>query len=127
VASRYVVRRADVEELGGGREGVAAVRGGREMVGALLLLRQRLVRDALEQVLEEPVLATLGGAWIRLEGERLLADERREQRIEVRLGRSAERGESGLRERLADDRRVLDHSALLGGEPVEARGDESVQ
>ena len=92
-----------------------------------LLLRQRLVGHPLEQVLQEAVLAALRRARIGLEVEHLLADEGREQRIELGLRRSAERGECRPRERLAEHGSVLDHPALLCAEPVEPCCDQRVQ
>ena len=63
----------------------------REVAGAALLPRERLVGDVANEVLEEPVMAVLGRARIRLDGEDLLADQRLEERLELVLGSSGDR------------------------------------
>ena len=55
-----------------GGEGSAQVGGGCEMPGATLSLRERLVGDMSDKVLEEPVLAVLGRAGICLDAQHLL-------------------------------------------------------
>ena len=103
------------------------VLGGGQVLGAALLLRQRLVRDLAEQVLEEAVLAVLGRARVGLEAEHLLADQAGEQRLELRLGRSGQRGQRSARERLPEHGRIAEQPPLLGRETVEAGGDQRVQ
>ena len=58
-----------------------------------LPLRERLVGDVPDEVLEEAVLAVLGRARIGLDAEHLLADEPGEDRLELLLGAAAERAE----------------------------------
>ena len=77
--------------LVGGERG-AQVRGRGEVPGPALALRERLVGDVADEVLEEAVLAVLGRARVGLHAEHLLADERCEQRLDLGLG-ARERGE----------------------------------
>src|SRR4051794_14893217 len=92
-----------------------------------LALRERLVRDVANEVLEKAVLAVLGRPRIRLDRDHLLARERREERLELALGEARDRDERTRHERLPYDRGVLQQAPLLGGQPVEARGDERVE
>ena len=62
--------------------------GGGEVAGAPLLLRERLDGHVTDEILQEAVLTVLGRAWVGLEREHLLADERAEQRLEFLLGRA---------------------------------------
>ena len=57
------------------RQSRAQVRGGSQVPGAALALRQRLVRDVPHEVLEESVLAVLGRTRVGLDAEHLLAYE----------------------------------------------------
>ena len=59
-----------------------------EMPGPTLPFRERLVRDVADQVLEEPVLAVLGRPRVGLHAEHLLANERREEGVELHLGQA---------------------------------------
>ena len=89
--------------------------------------RQRLVRDALHEVLEEPVLSALRRTRIGLDGQHLLADQRREEMLELRRGEPADCREGLLREGLAEDRRVLDRSSFPRRESVQTGGDEGLE
>ena len=62
------------------------MRGGGEVPGTALPLRERLVGDVADEVLEEAVLAVLGRARVGLDAEHLLAHERREQRLDLDVG-----------------------------------------
>src|SRR5436190_24336544 len=57
--------------------------GRRQMPSLSLALRKRVVRDALNERLEESVLATLRRARIGLQREDLLSNQRREERLEL--------------------------------------------
>ena len=68
------------------RQGLEELRGA-EVLGLALSLRERLVGDVAHDVLEECVLAALGRAGVCLDRENLLAYERAEERLEIRLRR----------------------------------------
>ena len=103
------------------------MRGGGEVPRLPLALRERLVGDVADEVLEEAVLAVLGRARIGLDAEDLLADERGEQRLELGLAQPASAASACLRERLAEHGAVLEQPPLLRREAVEPRGDQRVQ
>ena len=88
---------------------------------------ERVVRDALDERLQEAVLAPLRRARVGLDREQLLAHERVEDRLELDLGDSGDRRQTLLRERLAEHGCVLEHVALLRFEPVQPRSDQGVQ
>ena len=88
---------------------------------------QGLVRDALDQRLHEPVLATFRRARVRVEHEHLLAHECCEERLERILRELAHGGEAARSERLAEDGGVLEQVALVRIEPVEACRDQRLQ
>src|SRR5437868_10477926 len=92
-----------------------------------LSLRERLVRDVANEVLEEAVLAVLRRARIRLDRNHLLASERSEERLELLLWEPGDRGKGAHREGLAHDGGVLQQAPLLGRQTVEARGDQRVE
>ena len=71
----------------------AQVLGRGEVPRPALALRERLVGDVADEVLEEAVLAVLGRARVGLDAEHLLAHERREQRLELAPRQPRERGE----------------------------------
>ena len=123
-----VMRREHLDDLVLGRPPLPleVLRRG-EMTGFALLLRERLVGDEAEQVLQEAVLATLGRARIALDREHLLAHERREQRLQLRLRKARQRRERLLRERLAEHGGVLERAPLARLEAVESRRHERVQ
>jgi len=79
-----------------------------EVARAALLLREGLVRDVADEVLEEPVLAVLGRCWICLDAEDLLARERAQERVEVGLGDTSYSREPVSRKGLAENGRVLE-------------------
>ena len=108
-------------------EGGGQVLGRCEVAGAALALGERLVGDVADEILEEAVLAVLGRARVGLDAEHLLAHERGEERLELRLCQAGESGEPGRRERLAEHGSVLEQAPLLGREAVEARRDQGVQ
>ena len=91
-------------------------------------LRERLVGDPLEQVLEEAVLAALRRARVGLDGEHLLADERRRgaarARPRPRPASAATPGFVNVLPRTAASWTSARSSAV---EAVEPRGDERVQ
>ena len=97
------------------------------MLGLALGLREHLVRDRLDDVLQEGVLAPFGRPRIGLHRDDLLAQERGEERFELLGVAAAERGQPELGERLAENGRVLDEAPLVGAEPVESCRDESLQ
>ena len=101
--------------------------GSGQMLRLALLLRDRLVRDVLDDVLQERVLAALGRAWVGLDREDLLADERDEQRLELVVPLPGERDEAGLRERLAEHRPVLDEPPLGLRQAVQPGCDQGVE
>ena len=88
---------------------------------------QCFVGDLAEQVLEEAVLAVLGGARVGLDAEDFFAGEGGEERLELGFGSAAERGECVFGERLAEHSGVLDHAPLIRREAVEAGRDQGVQ
>ena len=69
--------------------------GGGQMLLAPVTLCERVVGHLADQVLQEPVLAVLGRPRVLLQAEELLAHEAREQRLELRLGHTAERTQRG--------------------------------
>ena len=97
------------------------------MAALPLLLRQRLVGDAPDEILEESVLAALGGAGVRVHAHDLLPHERAEEGLEFGVGEPADGHERLPREGLAEDGGVLDRAPLVMGEPVQAGGDEGMQ
>ena len=100
--------------------------GGGQVLGAPLALRQRLVGDLPEQVLEEPVLAVLGRARVGLEPEHLLADEAAEQPLQLARSSSRSSAASAPRsERLPEHGGVAEQPPLLGRQPVQPRGDSA--
>ena len=107
--------------------GRCEVPGSRQVTCLAVGLRERLVCDPLQQVLEEPELAALRRARVRLEGEYLLADEAEEERLDLGLVLPRECGDAVLREGLAEHRCVVNEGALLGGQPVEACREQRVQ
>ena len=115
----------DLVLLGPPRRREEAGRG--EVLRLALGLREHLVRDLLDDVLQEGVLAALGRARIGLHRDDLLAQQRGEQRLELVGVAPAERRQPELGERLAEHRGVLDDAPLLGAEPVEPRRDQRVQ
>ena len=92
-----------------------------------LALRERLVGDVADEVLQEAVLAVLGRARVGLDAEHLLAHQRGEQRLELGLGEPGSAASACSGEGLAEHRGVLEQPALLGGEAVEPGGDQRVQ
>ena len=98
-----------------------------EMFRLSPLLGDGVVRDLLHDVLEERVLASLRRARVGLDGEHLLAEERREQRLQLPLRQPGDLGEARFRERLPEHRAVLDESTLLRRQAVEPGGDQGLQ
>ena len=97
------------------------------MPGLAVAPGERLVGDTPHEVLQEPVLPALRRAWVGLYAEHLLPHEAGQKRIELALCDSRELGQGLFREGLAEHRCVLEQSALLRGQPVEARCDETLQ
>lgn len=97
-----VMRRDDLDEFGLHRcRRPFEICSGGDVADLSLRLRERVVGDALEQVLEKRVLASLGRARVGLHGQDLLAQQGSEQRLERLLAEPRERGQAGLREALA--------------------------
>src|SRR5215831_11974379 len=94
-----IVRRDDLDELVLTRCAFE-VCSGREMLFLAVCPCKRLVGNAPEEILEEPVLAVLGGSWISLNAEDLLPYERRQNGLQVQLGETRERAHRLLREGL---------------------------
>ena len=111
----------------GGAEGALEVSSGRQVTDLPLPLRKRLVRDVLEQVLEEAVLTPLGRARVGLDRQELLARQRGQEQFELGLVQSGQCGEAGLGEGPAEHRGVLEQATLLGLESVQPRGDQRVE
>ncbi len=97
------------------------------MLGLALGLRQHLVRDRLDDVLQEGVLAAFRRAGIGLHRDDLLAEQRGEERLQLLGIAPAERRQSELVERLAEHGGVLDDAPLLCAEPVEPCRDKSLK
>ena len=100
--------------------------GGGEVAHPALTLRQRLIGDVTDEVLQEPVLTMLGRAWVGLERHHLLAHERREERIELRLSLTGESGKASACKCLAEHRSVLEQTPFVRGD-VKPRRDQRVQ
>ena len=107
--------------------GLLEVAGGGQVARLSFLPGERLVGDALEQVLQKAVLAPLGRARVGLHREHLFACEGREQRLELCLGEPAHRRQRAARERLPEHGGVLNEPPLLGAEAVQAGSDQRVQ
>ena len=103
------------------------VPGGRQVAGLLLLARERVVRDPLDEGLEKGVVATLGRARVGLERQQVLAHERCEDGLQRLLVHPGQGSQAGLREGLAEHGGVFDHPPLHLLEAVEPRGDQRVQ
>ncbi len=108
-------------------EGGGQVLGRSQVAVAAVALGERLVGNVADEVLQEAVLAVLGRARVGLDAEHLLAHERGEEQLELRLGEAGESREPGPRECLAEHGPVLEQAPLRGGEAVEARRDQGVQ
>ena len=95
---------------------------------AALALRERLVGDVPDEVLQEAVLAVLGRARVGLHAEHLLAHERREQRLELGLG-EARRAPPARRcvNVLPSTAASWSSRRSSGDEAVEPGGDQRVQ
>ena len=79
------MRREHLGDLVLVRDASREVVGRGQVAGLALAPRERLVGDVADEVLEESVLAVLGRARVGVDAEHLLADERGEQRLELRL------------------------------------------
>ena len=73
----------------------AQVLGRGEVTRPPLVLRERLVGDVADEVLQEAVLAVLGRARVGLDAEHLLAHERGEQRLELLLSEPVSAASAG--------------------------------
>ncbi len=123
-----VVRRDHLDDLLLSRaEGLYEMGGGCEVASLPLTFGQRVVRDPLEQILKEAVLAELGRARVGLNRKDLLAHERGEERVELSLVQAGQRPQAGLRERLAEHGGVLEQPPLVRLETVEPRRDQGVE
>ena len=91
-----------------------------------LLLRHRLVRSITDQQMPEPE-RVLASELRPVRPDQLLAGQCQQPGPNVRARRLlAERRDGPGMEHLALDRSALDHRALVGVEPVQARGQEQV-
>src|SRR5262249_22752033 len=109
------VRRHDLGDLVLGRPPVVLDElHRREMTCLAFGLRESLVGDYAQEILQEPVLTSLGRAWIGLQAEDLLPNERREHALGLLPGHARRLCRSLLVETLAEDRGVLDEPALVG-------------
>ena len=99
----------------------------REVPRLALVLRHRVVRDLLHEVLEEPVLAAVRQQRVDRDREHLLADERAEQRGDLGLRESGDRAQPLERERAAEDGPVLQEPALRRLQAVQPRGDQRLE
>src|SRR5436190_11178226 len=86
-----------------------------------------LVGHVPDEVLQKAVLAVLGRAGIGLKRDDLLAHERMEQRVELRLAEPGEGRERRARERLAEHGSVLQQPSFLSRQTVEAGGYQRVK
>ena len=111
-------------ELG---EGALEVLGGSQVAGLALPLRECLVGNMTDEVLQEPVLTALGRARIRLHAQHLLAHQPGQQRLELLYGCAGEGRERLPGEGLPEHRPVLEQAPLLLGEPVEAGCDQGME
>ena len=109
------------------RTGRAQVVGGGEVQLLAIAASERLVGDAAHEVLEEAELTVLGRARVAVQRQHLLAHERSEQRIELRLVEPGQRCQRWSRERLPEHGGHLQGPALGFAQPVETGCDERVQ
>src|SRR5262249_26451662 len=121
-----IVRRDHLDDLVLAQRALQ-VGGGSEVSRPSVCLREGLVGDAPEEILEEAVLPVLGRARVGLDTEDFLPGQGREQWIEVGFGQPRNSGKRSLAERLAEHRSVLQNAPLLCRESVQPRGDERVQ
>ena len=101
--------------------------GGRQVLLPPLALRQGLVGDMPQQVLQEGVLALLRRPRVRLQPEHLTPHHAGQQPLQLLALETAQRGERLRRERLAQHGCVAEQPSFLGREPVETGSDEGVQ
>ena len=78
-----------------------------------LTSRQRLVGNVAHEVLEKAVLPMLGRAGVRLDGQDLLADKTAEHLLERSVVDTRDGGEPAPRERLPENRPILQHAPLV--------------
>ena len=101
--------------------------GHREVFLLAIALRERLVRHPFHEILQEPVLTTLGRAGVGLHRQDLLPHQLGKHRLHLRGRHATHRDECFHGERLAEHRRVLEHMPRFGPQPVKPRGDQPVQ
>src|SRR5207302_10599730 len=94
--------------------GLLKVAGYRQVPTTTLPFRKGLVRDPSDQILEEPVLPSIGRSIVGLNEQDLVSNQACEQRFQGGPRPAAEGRESVLRERLAENRTGLDQRPLLG-------------
>src|SRR5919198_4669784 len=92
-----------------------------------IIAGKRVVRDLLDEVLQESVLTALWRERIRRERDDLLPHQRGEHRLHVGFGETGDGRETPRGECSAEHCGLLDGSALVRGEAVEPRGDERMQ
>jgi hypothetical protein len=103
-----VVGRKHLHDLLVVRQGLLHVEGHGEMPGSSLFLRQRLVSNPAQEVLEETVVAPLRRLGVSLDPQELLSDQRGEEPLEIRGGEPRDGSDRGSSEGLAQHRGVLD-------------------
>ena len=84
-----------------------------EMADLAIPLREGVVGDLADERLDEGVLAALGAARVRLEGQELPADEGAQARLELRLGDARDGRQPGQGEALAEDRGIRDQRPIV--------------
>jgi hypothetical protein len=99
----------------------------REVLRFAVTPRQRLVRDALHQGLEEPELPAFGRTLVRLDREELPTDEPLQRSAHRALVPAGQRREGVRRKGLAEDGGVLQQRPVLGREAVQARLDQCME
>jgi hypothetical protein len=102
------------------------VRGSGQVPRASLPLGERLVGDVAHEILQEAVLAVLGGARVGLQTQHLLAHERGQHRVDLLVG-AGERRQRVAREGLAQHRRIPQQALLRCREAVQPGGDQCMQ
>ncbi len=99
----------------------------REVLLFSLPLREAFVGDRTNEVLQEPVLTALGRARVELHRDDLFAHEAVQELVESVHIEADELGQRAAPEGLAENRRLLEQTPLIGREAVEARSNEGVK
>ena len=121
-----VVRRDNLDDLFLLAER-AQVPGRCKVEGLPLLAGERVVGDLSDEILEEGVLAALRRHGVGAQGEDVLSDQRREQRLELGVPLPGHGCQPAHGECPAEDGCVLDEAALIRGEAVEPGRDQRLE